>query len=152
MQKADTENTSPKGPDISWFRDLIMLYAPSRNATPESDNDASFGRMANMTWAAQTKNTNRLKSTSREPSLIGCAKERALMEYVKSSQELSLIPVDSELQGRACKIIEDVEPTSNFKCKGAVQWFKFLINSSTNWLSEFRRRAGLPQSSQIMHE
>jgi hypothetical protein len=85
-----------------------------------------------MIWAAQIENTSRPKSTSRGPSLIGCAKEKALIDYVKSRRSLGLTPVNSELRAQACKIIEDVEPTSNFKCKGAVQWFKFLINSSTN--------------------
>jgi hypothetical protein len=152
VQKTDTEDTSPKGPDISWFRDLIMLSTPSRNTTSESDNDAGFGRTANMTWATQIENTSSPKPTGRDLSLTGCEKEKALMDYVESRRALGLTPVDSDLQAQACKIIEDVEPTSNFKCKGAVQWFKFLINSSTNWLSEFRHRAGLPRSSQIMHD
>lgn len=76
-------------------------------------------------------------------SAIGCEKEKMLMNYVKRKQALGQTITDSELQIQACKAIEDVEPKSNFKSREAVQWFKYLISSSTNWLSEFKRRAGL---------
>lgn len=74
------------------------------------------------------------------------------MTFVHSRQSVGLTPTDSELQVQACKVLDDIEATSNFKCKGAVSWFKYLIVSEPNWLAEFRQRAGLPRSSEMDNE
>lgn len=148
VQKVDTEDTSLTGPDISWFRDLIMLYRHPDNTTQEEVYQAS----GNAIWTAQIKRMQAAKSAHPDLGTIGCEKEKILMKYVKSKQASGEMPTDSELQIQACKVIEDVEPKSDFKCKEAVQWFKFLINSSTNWLSEFKRRADLLPSLEKDHE
>lgn len=142
VRKSDTEDTSLTGPDISWFRDLIMLCEPSDDITQSLANQGSRRMANNLSWITQIEKIKASKSASL--GVIGCEKEKILMNYVKCKQALGQIPTDSELQVQACKAIQDVEPKSNFKSREAVQWFKFLINSSTNWLSEFKRRAGLP--------
>ncbi|RAL60611.1 hypothetical protein DID88_009929 [Monilinia fructigena] len=91
-------------------------------------------------------------------SLIGatttcqCPKERALRNYVTSRQMLGLTATDSELQVEACRVIDEAELTAAVPCKGAVSWFKYLIKDSTCWLADFRRRAGLPRSSEMANE
>ena len=75
-----------------------------------------------------------------------------MRQFVKAREALGLTAADSELQIQCLKIIEEEEPKSNFKCKGAVQYFKYLIQNSTGWLSEFRRRSGLPRSDEIAFE
>ncbi|KAL7912478.1 hypothetical protein GGI35DRAFT_252891 [Trichoderma velutinum] len=139
VQKVDTEDISLTGPDISWFRDLIMLHKPSNHMTHEEVYRAS----GITTWTSRIEQMKISKSTHADMSTIGCEKEKILLRYVKSRQAAGQTPTDAELQFQACKILDDVEPKSNFKCKEAVQWFKFLINSSSDWLSAFKRRAGL---------
>jgi hypothetical protein len=153
VRKADTEDKSPQGPEVSWFRDLIILSRPSREITLESGNSGGQGTSTSTrAWDIQLEKINNQTPSDRDLSLIRCLKEKALVEYVKSRQALGLTPPDSELQVQCCKIIDDVEPKSNFKCKGAVQWFKYLITASTGWLAEFRRRACLPRSSELAYE
>ena len=74
------------------------------------------------------------------------------MSFVKSKQALGLTPTDRELQVECCRILDEIETTSNYKCKAAVTWFKYLISVSTCWLREFRRWAGLPRSSEMASE
>ena len=106
-----------------------------------------------LSWAqrlevAQAQNQTEMNDLSR----ITCTKERALKTYVRSRQAIGLTPTDSELQVQACKILDDIELSSSYKCKGAVQWFKYLITSSSAWLSDFRCRAVLPRSSEMVDE
>ena len=153
VRKADTEDKSPEGPEVSWFRDLIMLSHPSREASHESGGSGGQGpSTSNRAWDIQLEKINTKSSADRDLTLIRCEKEKELLEYVKSRQALGLTPPDSELQVQCCRIIEDIEPKSNFQCRGAVQWFKYLITTSTDWLADFRRRAGLPRSSELLHE
>jgi hypothetical protein len=153
VRKADTEDKSPEGPDVSWFRDLIMVSRPSREVSDESGGSGSQGTStSHRAWDIQLEKINNQSTADRDWSLIRCCKEKDLLEYVKSRQALGLTPPDSELQIQCCRIIEDIEPKSNFQCRGAVQWFKYLITASTDWLADFRRRAGLPRSSELAHE
>ncbi|KAL6880762.1 hypothetical protein J3F83DRAFT_719736 [Trichoderma novae-zelandiae] len=146
VQKVDTEDASLTGPDISWFRDLIMLYRPFHKAK----NDGLYTTSNNAAWTTQIEKMQASKPTNLDLSTGGCEKEKMLLQYVKSRQAFGQIPTDAELQFQACGILEDVEPKSNFKCKEAVQWFKFLVNSSTHWLVDFKRRAGLPSSPGLL--
>lgn len=153
VHKVDTENTSPDGPEISWFRDLIMMSQASRAGSEESSHGAGKGSPAsNRASNIQLEKINNQTYSNQELNLIRCRKERALREFVKAREALGLTAADSELQSQCCKILDEEEPKSNFKCRGAVQFFKYLINSSVSWLSEFRRRAGLPHSSEIASE
>lgn len=150
VRKVDTEDTSPTGPDVSWFRDLIMLCKPSYNTAQRLTNQRSQKSADNLSWITQIEKMKTFKFSNSSFSIIGCEKEKILMNYVKCKQVLGQTPTDSEMQAQACKAIEDVEPKSNFKNGEAVQWFKFLINSSTIWLSEFKRRAGIPSNPEKM--
>ncbi|KAL5091606.1 hypothetical protein Trisim1_002824 [Trichoderma cf. simile WF8] len=147
VQKVDTEDTSLTGPDISWFRDLIMLHKPSSHMTQEELYRAS----GITSWTSQIEKMKTSKSTHTDMSTIGDEKEKLLLRHVKSRQAAGQIPTDAELQFQACKILDDVEPKSNFKCKEAVQWFKFLINSSSDWLSAFKRRAGVLSNAETSY-
>ncbi|TFB05349.1 Homeobox protein 4 [Trichoderma ghanense] len=138
VQKVDTEDTSPTGPAVSWFRDLIMLHRPSYDTV----NEGPYTTSKTAAWTAQIEKLHASKCANSDLGTLGCEKEKMLLQYVKSRQTFGQPPTDAELQFQACRILEDVEPKSNFKCKEAVQWFKFLINSSTHWLSDFKRRAG----------
>ena len=153
VHKVDTEDNSVNGPGISWFRDLIMLSRPSRATSQESGSSGGHVlATSNRALEIQLERINSQVCGDRDLSLIKCRKERLLREFVKARDALGLTAADSELQMQCCKIIEDEEPKSNYECQGAVQFFKYLINASTGWLSEFRRRACLPRSSEIAFE
>jgi hypothetical protein len=147
VRKADSFTVGPTLPQVSWFRDLIMIYGCDEQLScdgPES-NLLSWGeRLDRITQLAPHDTTNL--------HAIGCPKERALMTWVKSRQMLGLTPLDRELQVECTKILDDVEITSNFRAKGALGWFKYLIRSDTTWLRDFRRRANLPRSSEMASE
>jgi hypothetical protein len=134
------EATSKKPSDVenTWFRDLQEL-APAGFADLSGSN--------RLEMISPPAPSDREKSQG-----FQCAKEKALVSFVQNRQALGLTPTDSELQVQACKILDEVEATSNFKCEGAVTWFKCLIVSGSHWLAEFRRRAGLPRSSDMANE
>ena len=141
---------SPKDTEVSWFRDLIMLSGESPRRSPSGDHLLEDPEFTKLSWAERLDRTAaRHQTTMIDMTTIKCEKERRLKEYVKLRQSIGLTPIDFELQIEACKILDDLELTCNYKCKGALQWFKYLITTSPNWLSEFRRRALLPRSDQM---
>ncbi|KUJ17218.1 uncharacterized protein LY89DRAFT_617031 [Mollisia scopiformis] len=147
VRKADQFTVGPTLPQVSWFRDLLMLHG--------CDNDTSCDGPENnlLSWGERLSRTTQLAPhDTTNLHTIACPKERALMTWVKSKVMLGLTPTDRELQVEATKILDDIENTSNFKAKGAVGWFKYLVRSDTIWLRDFRRRAGLPRSSEMAME
>ncbi|KAE8452703.1 hypothetical protein EG329_013962 [Mollisiaceae sp. DMI_Dod_QoI] len=145
IRKADQFHIGTNLPQVSWFRDLIMLHGcMEEDISVPNDHLSWTERLDRISQQAPHDLTN-LHS-------IGCPKERALMTWVKSKQMLGLTPTDRELQVECTKILDDVENTSNFRAKGAVGWFKYLIQSETCWLRDFRRRANLPRSSEMEME
>jgi len=141
---------SPKDTEASWFRDLIMLSGKSPHRSPSGDDLLEDPEFTKLSWAEKLDRTAaRHQTTMIDMNTIKCEKERRLKEYVKLRQGIGLTAIDSELQIEACKVLDEVELTCNYKCKGALQWFKYLITTSPQWLSEFRRRALLPRSDQM---
>ncbi|KAH8597194.1 hypothetical protein B0O99DRAFT_540804 [Bisporella sp. PMI_857] len=142
----------PSDVEMSWFRDLIMYSGEMPQRRASGIDLLKSSDMPEILWATKMERLNSTKKTMTDLSNISCLKERRLVEYVKARQALGLTPVDSELQVQACKILDEIEVTSNYKCKGAVQWFKYLITTSPTWLTDFRRRAVLPRSDQMANE
>ena len=132
--------------ESSWFRDLIMFWRVPEGEEPDSGPST----------LSLDEKLDRIGVQAPLPAIdtsaIACSKQRALMAFVKSKRALGLTPTDGELQAECCKILDAIEVTSNYKCKGAVSWFKYLIKSETGWLRGFRQRAGLPRSSEMISE
>lgn len=137
--KAEAMEKKPFDAEDSWFKDLIMLSGKH----PRHSESDKLQQLAGA--GIKSQNPTNLDT-------IQCSKQRELMRYVHTRQALGLTPTDSELKGQASKILDGIETTSNFKCTGAVSWFKYLVVSEPNWLAEFRRRAGLPRSSEMAVE
>ncbi|KAG9241980.1 hypothetical protein BJ878DRAFT_536178 [Calycina marina] len=103
-----------------------------------------------LSWAERLDRTAiRNQTIMIAMNTIKCSKELSLKEYVKKRQALGLTPIDAELQIEACRILDEVEVAANYKCKGALQWFKYLVTSSPHWLDDFRRRAMLPRTEEM---
>ena len=151
--KAEATQKKPRDVENTWFRDLIMLSGKNpRHSESEKLQELDAAGLPEISWAERLQMINSRIPQDTKLDTIQCAKQRALMNFVHERQSLGLTPTDSELQVQACKILDDIEVTSNFKCKGAVSWFKYLVVSEPNWLAEFRRRAGLPRSSEMAVE
>ncbi|KAG0649171.1 TGF-beta-induced transcription factor 2 [Hyphodiscus hymeniophilus] len=151
--KAEAVSKAPSDGENSWFRDLIMLSGKKPKFDSEKLQEMDPAGYAEIPWAERLEIIkSRLPKDRDNLASIQCSKERALMTFVHSRQAVGLTPTDPELQFQACKILDDVESGSNFKCKGAVSWFKYLVVAEPNWLAEFRHRAGLPRSSDMAIE
>ncbi|KAK6603104.1 C2H2 type zinc finger domain-containing protein [Botrytis cinerea] len=131
-------------PQESWLRDLICFSGSDNYETDEQGT-------LEMTRSKPFETTQH-SLIGVMPSMHQCAKERALRNYVTSRQMLGLTATDYELQVEACRILDEAELTAILPCKGAISWFKYLIKNSTSWLADFRRRAGLPRSSEMANE
>lgn len=132
----------PAADNPTWFRDLIMLTGTTEDDSLEE----------NIQYSKVLEIASARIQESRNINHILCGKQRALMSFVEAKQALGLIPTDRELQIECCKILDEIEAASNFKCKGAVGWFKWLVTDSSCWLEAFRRRCGLPRSSEMRSE
>lgn len=145
VQKSDEFALGPIDSGPSWFRDLIMLFATREEDGP--DNSSC------LPWAERLE---RLATTTPHKiidlSTISCPKERALTAFMKSKQALGLTPTDRELQTECCRILDEAELTAAIKSAPAVAWFKYLTTAESCWLREFRRRTGLPRSSELALE
>ncbi|RFU25939.1 hypothetical protein B7463_g10400, partial [Scytalidium lignicola] len=124
---------------IGWFRDLILTPgSPPRRA----QRKAFVGKDSPMEdMAAYSPNL-----------IIPGSLETDLIDFVKKRLALGLTPTDKELQVECCCLIVEAEKSSIFKCRPAVHWFQYLINDSSEWLAEFRKRASLPRSDELICE
>ncbi|KAH8820090.1 hypothetical protein F5884DRAFT_661842 [Xylogone sp. PMI_703] len=119
----------------SWFRDLLL----SPGSSPRKDSPGK-DRSTKVTLPCSP---NQIIPETLEPEL---------MDFVQKRLALGLTPTDKELQVECCRLIDEAEKSSNFKCKPAVLWFKYLINDSRGWLADFRKRASLPRSESLICE
>jgi hypothetical protein len=147
ITNADQFASGPGNPETSWFRDLILLANTTEEQTRLTGPDAFLPWAQRLEMIAAQTPHNRT-----DLETIPCSKQRSLMAFVKAKQALGLTPTDRELQAECCRILDEIETTSNYKCQAAVGWFKYLIGASTCWLREFRRWAGLPRSSEMASE
>ncbi|KAM3088387.1 hypothetical protein ACMFMG_000032 [Clarireedia jacksonii] len=138
---ADTQRDA----ESSWLRDLILGAADTQENNLSAENLQKANDSLNHSLMA-------LQKSKILTVVHKCPREQALRDYVTSRQMLGLTALDSELQAEACRIIDLAEKTAIVPCKGAATWFKYLINNSTTWLADFRRRAGLPRSSEMKDE
>ncbi|KAG4435299.1 hypothetical protein IFR05_009225 [Cadophora sp. M221] len=147
VHTADDIAFGNRHPEGSWFRDLILLSGTTEEEMPERPGSPNYSCVKGVELV-----NARIAPNCAQFALSTCIKQRALMSFVESRQALGLTPTDSELQAECCKILDENESRSNFKCKPALAWFNYLVNSSSCWLRGFRRRAGLPRSSEILSE
>jgi len=147
VRKADDVAFNKKHPEGSWFRDLILLSGTTEEERPERPGSPNYSCIKGVELV-----NAQVAPECAQFALSTCMKQRALMSFVESRQALGLTPTDSELQAECCRILEENEHQSNFKCKPALAWFKYLANSSSCWLRAFRRRSGLPRSSEMLSE
>lgn len=122
----------------SWLRDLIVSNPPIATAAMFRPTNHMEGRMSH------------LKINSKISIFESCDLERDLHDFVKARQLLGLTALDNELQEEACKIIGRMEEKSGLTSEGIANWLLRLIYSNTQWLAEFRKRAHLPRTEDMV--
>ncbi|KAL2060825.1 hypothetical protein VTL71DRAFT_8877 [Oculimacula yallundae] len=147
VRTADNIAFKKQHPEGSWFRDLILLSGTTEEEMPERPGSPNYSCIKGLELV-----NARVAPDCAQFALTTCIKQRALMSFIESRQALGLTPTDSELQVECCRILEENEHQSSYKCKPAVAWFKYLVTSSSCWLRGFRRRAGLPRTSEMLSE
>jgi len=136
---AEIAAKSPSSPARSWLRDLITQSGPSTT-------NPVFLR-------ARVQDENRipmLRINGKADIFSGCELETQLHEFVQSRISLGLTAMDSELQAEACRIIGRIEEKSGAPSDDFANFLIGLINSSHNWLADFRQRAQLVRSEDLV--
>lgn len=136
---AEIAAKSPSSPARSWLRDLITQSGTCINNT--------------VFLRARVQNENRLPTlriNGKADIFSGCELEAQLHEFVQSRILLGLTAMDSELQAEACRIIGRIEEKSGAPSDDFANFLISLINSSQNWLTDFRQRAQLARTEDLV--
>ncbi|KAK2044464.1 hypothetical protein LZ31DRAFT_565860 [Colletotrichum somersetense] len=126
---------------FSWLRDLLM-------------GDADIMRRAKI-GKMRTQAENRLstlKLNGKDTLFERCPLEEQLHEFVRAKRLLGLTAMDEELQTESCNIVGRIEEVSTAPSDFIASWLVRTINRSTNWLANFRQRAHLPRTEDIVVE
>ncbi|KAH6692380.1 hypothetical protein F5X68DRAFT_129537 [Plectosphaerella plurivora] len=124
---------------FSWLRDVIM----------GSDDLARQARSGPMRQGIENRLAI-LKINGKDNLFEQCPLEKQLQEYVSMKILLGLTAMDDELQQEACCIIGRIEEASTTASDFIANWLLRLVTSSTSWLANFRQRAHLPRTEDIM--
>lgn len=123
----------------SWLRDLIK----GRNEITQSA----------MLQPIRKQSENRmytLRINGKDNIFESCEFEGQLQDFVKARLLLGLTAIDHELQTEGCRIVGRMEEKSGNPAEDVANWLLRLILSSTSWLEDFRKRAHLPRSEDIV--
>jgi hypothetical protein len=125
----------------SWVRDLVL-----------SKHDITTAAMFRPVRTHTENRMSELRVNGKDNIFESCELETGLQDFVKARQLLGLTAMDHELQVEACRIIGRMEEKSNTPCEEVANWLLRLIYNSTDWLLDFRRRASLPRSEDIVDD
>ncbi|KAL2754482.1 hypothetical protein ACRALDRAFT_209853 [Sodiomyces alcalophilus JCM 7366] len=125
--------------NFSWLRDLLM-------SSEDIARQAQFGPLR----TAIESRLSILKINGKDNLFEQCPLEKHLREYVRTKSLLGLTAMDEELQEEACRTVGRIEEVSTSPSDLIANWLVRLINSSTAWLANFRQRAHLPRTEDIV--
>ncbi|WQF83479.1 Putative Homeobox domain, HTH CenpB-type DNA-binding domain, Homeobox-like domain superfamily [Colletotrichum destructivum] len=126
---------------FSWLRDLLM-------GDDDLMRQAKIGKMR-----SQAENRlSTLKLNGKDTLFERCPLEEQLHEFVRAKRLLGLTAMDEELQTESCNIVGRIEEVSTAPSDFIASWLVRCINRSTNWLANFRQRAHLPRTEDIVVE
>ncbi|KAF9870299.1 C2H2 type zinc finger domain-containing protein [Colletotrichum karsti] len=125
---------------FSWLRDVIM-------SSDEIMRQAKFGPLR-----SQIENRlSTLKINGKDNLFEACPLENQLHEFVRAKRLLGLTAMDEELQEEACKIVGRIEEVSTTPSDFIANWLVKMIYTGTGWLANFRQRAHLPRTEDIVN-
>jgi hypothetical protein len=137
---AEDPSRTPSRSNSSWLRDLVL----SRDDLTRSARYEPIRRHAENRMSS-------LRINGKDTIFENCELEGQLQDFVKARTLLGLTAMDHELQVEACKIIGRVEEKSNKSSEDVANWLLRLIHASPTWLADFRKRAHLPHSEDIVN-
>ncbi|KAJ1333248.1 homeobox domain-containing protein [Microdochium nivale] len=136
---AEVSAKCPLQPSGSWLRDLVIASGDRAGAP--------------VFLPARTQSENKialLRINGKSDIYEGCELETQLHDFVRARILLGLTAMDSELQAEACRIIGRIEEKSSSPSDDFANFLVNLINSSQTWLADFRQRAHLPRSEDLL--
>ncbi|TLS29721.1 hypothetical protein PpBr36_01248 [Pyricularia pennisetigena] len=125
----------------SWLRDVLM----------SNETIAQQARHSPIRSSADS-HVSILKINGKDNIFEACPLEHELFKYVNSRTLLGLTPTDGELQLECCKILGHFEETSSSPSDLVGNLLVRLVMGSKSWLADFRRRARLPRSEEMIDE
>lgn len=116
----------------SWLRDLIMSSA-------ELTRQARFGPIRTSSESRHSP----LRITGKDHLFEQCTFEAQLQTFVFGQQLSGARLDDSQIQNEACEIVRRMEKESVMPSDIVANWIVKGIYSGTEWLANFKRRAGV---------
>lgn len=120
----------------SWLRDLLM-------SSDEINRSAQLSPIRGIVENC----LGQLKINGKDNIFDDCPLEQQLVEFVNARTLLGLTVLDYELQAEACNVLSRMEESSILPSEEVTNLMLRLIHKDQTWLYSFRRRAGLPDSS-----
>ncbi|KAI7760489.1 hypothetical protein LZL87_009373 [Fusarium oxysporum] len=117
----------------SWFRDLLL----------SSDEIAQQARFAPIRSSTESR-LSVLRVKGKNSLFEECPLESRLQAFMRDRRMRGLSEVsDGELQKEAGRIVMQMESELQTKPEFVANWLVGFLYNSTNWISDFRRRADL---------
>ncbi|KAF5709931.1 hypothetical protein FMUND_9775 [Fusarium mundagurra] len=117
----------------SWFRDLLL----------SSDEIAQQARFAPIRSSTESR-LSVLRVKGKNSLFEECPLESRLQAFMRDRRMRGLSEVsDGELQKEAGRIVMQMESELQTKPEFVANWLIGFLYKSTNWISDFRRRADL---------
>ncbi|KAI0132860.1 C2H2 type zinc finger-containing protein [Xylariales sp. AK1849] len=136
---SEVSSRNPAYLPSSWLRELIF-----------SRDDITKTVMYQPVRKQAENRMSSLRINGKDNIFEGCELEGQLQEFVKARQLLGLTAMDHELQTEACRIMGRMEEKSGSPSEDVANWLVRLIHASPKWLTDFRKRAQLPRSEDIV--
>lgn len=121
---------------VSWLRDLIM-------SSPELTRQARFGPIRTSSESRHTQ----IKINGKDHMFEKCPLEAQLQAFITGQQLVDEVPDDAQLTKEACDIVRRMEATSHRPSDIFANWLVKGIWSGTDWLSNFKKRAGICEAN-----
>lgn len=118
--------------DQSWLRDLIM-------SSPKLGEQTCIRQMR----LRGESESFLVKLKGREKLFELCAFESQLREFIEHQRSNGTLIDDSSIQARASEIVRSTEKQSSPPSGIFATYIVELIYSSTDWLTEFKKRTGI---------
>ncbi|CAO2653916.1 Nn.00g106490.m01.CDS01 [Neocucurbitaria sp. VM-36] len=120
----------------SWLRDLIM-------SSPELTRQARFGPIRTSSESRHSP----LRINGKDHLFEQCPLEAQLQAFITGQQLVDEVLDDAQLTKEACDIVRQMETVSHTPSDIFANWVVKGIWSGTNWLSNFKERAGISDAN-----
>lgn len=125
--------------EASWLRDLLL-----------SPQELKLRSQLSRLRGPAENCLGRLQINGQQNVFENCPMENQLNDFVKARTLLGLTATEFELQIEACNIVGRMEESSIMPSEDVANFILRLIYKDSEWISDFRQRAGLPSPEQSL--